>query len=264
MKLLSGSELVGFIKEKQAYEVRCLIQSKKVTPRLAIIIANDDPVIETYVRLKQNYAEDILIITEVHRVKISELNTKISELNKDDKVHGIILQLPIIEPEKTDGFVKLVAPKKDVDGLCSDEFFIPATAMAIDWLVNGYNINLKDKKIAVVGSEGKLVGKPLMKLWAKYNPTGFDLGSDLGKLKSFDLIVTATGQPGLIKSGMIGVNSVIVDAGTASEGSKIVGDVDPEIYERDDLTITPPKGGVGPLTIAALMDNVIHSARKNR
>ena len=261
MKLLSGKELVDFIKEKQAREVRSLIQSKKITPRLGIIVTSNNPVIETYVRLKQKYAEDILIETEVHHIEMDELSDEINELNDNKLVHGIILQLPLRKPDRTDEHVKQIAPDKDVDGLGCDDFFIPATAMAIDWLVNGYNINLSEKRIAIVGSQGRLVGKPLMKLWDKYTPTGFDIGSDLNQLKNYNLIVTATGQARLIKSGMIGVGGVVIDAGTSSEGGKIVGDIDEELYSRDDLTITPQKGGVGPLTIASLMDNVIRSVR---
>lgn len=259
MKLLNGTELAGFIKERQAHEVRSLRQSRKLFPRLAIISTNNNPVIETYIRLKQEYADDIQVETEVHRVKMDILEAKIDELNSNSSVSGIILQLPLIEPDKTDEYTKKINPKKDVDGLGSDEYFTPATAMAIDWLVNGYNINLKEKKIAIVGSHGRLVGKPLMKLWAKYNPTGFNSDSDLNELRNFDFVVSATGKSGLIKTDFISPNSVVIDAGTVSEDGKIVGDIDPELYTRDDLTITPPKGGVGPLTVCALMDNVIHS-----
>lgn len=262
MKLLSGLDLVDYIKEKQAHDVRSLRQSLGVTPRLAIVVANNDPVIETYVRLKQNYAEDILIDVEVHRVEADKLDAKIDELNDSELVSGVILQLPLADPAKTDEYVARVASNKDVDGLGSDEHFTPATAMAIDWLVNGYNINLKDKKIAIVGSHGRLVGKPLMKLWSKYDPTEFNSDSDMSELKDYNLIVTATGKAGLITSDIIGDHSVVVDAGTASEDGKIVGDVDMELYERDDITITPQKGGVGPLTVAALMDNVIRATRK--
>lgn len=258
-KFLNGAELVSFIKERQAREVRRLRQAKKTIPRLAIIVANNDPVIETYVNLKQMYAKDILVETEVHRVGIDELNTKINQLNDDAMVHGIILQLPIFEPEKTDDFVKQIAPNKDVDGLGSDQFFTPATAMAIDWLINGYNVNLKEKKIAIVGSRGRLVGKPLMKLWKKYSPTGFNSDSDISALKEYDLIVSATGNPRLITSDIVALNSVVIDAATVSENGHIVGDVDEELYNREDLIITPQKGGVGPLTVAALFDNVIRA-----
>ena len=260
MKLLDGKELAEFIKEKQAHEVRGLRSSHGIVPKLAIVMANNDPVIDVYVRLKQAYAEDILIDTQIYKVAVDEVAQTISGLNDDKSVAGIILQLPLSDTSRTDELVKRIAPEKDVDGLGSDKFFTPATAMAIDWLANGHNINLSEKKIAIVGFQGRLVGKPLMKLWAKYNPKGFDSGSDLSELKNYDLIVSATGVPGLIESDLVGVNSVIIDAGTTSENGKIAGDAASELYERDDLTITPTKGGVGPLTIAALMDNVIRAS----
>ncbi|NCQ54558.1 bifunctional methylenetetrahydrofolate dehydrogenase/methenyltetrahydrofolate cyclohydrolase, partial [Candidatus Saccharibacteria bacterium] len=153
----------------------------------------------------------------------------------------------------------------DVDGLGLQPMFIPATAMAIDWLLAGYNIELRDKKIAIVGN-GRLVGAPLNKLWLS---AGFDVSVydsktiDLaGELKNAEVIVTATGIPGLITDYMIKYGATVVDAGTAAEHGKIVGDLNADVRERQDLTITPIKGGVGPLTVTALFDNVINSARR--
>jgi methylenetetrahydrofolate dehydrogenase (NADP+)/methenyltetrahydrofolate cyclohydrolase len=100
-----------------------------------------------------------------------------------------------------------------------------------------------------------------MKLWNKYQPFGFCLGDDLSQLKTFDVIVSATGAAGVIKPDMVGLDAVVIDAGTVSEGGKIVGDVDPDLYQRPDITITPQVGGVGPLTVSALFDNVIKAAR---
>jgi methylenetetrahydrofolate dehydrogenase (NADP+)/methenyltetrahydrofolate cyclohydrolase len=260
MKLLSGSELAGFIKQRQAHQVRRLRQHDGIFPKLAIVQTVDNPIIDTYVRLKREYAADILIETEAHKVSIAQLAAQLDQLNQDQLVTGIVLQLPLSEPDKTDQYVTKIQPQKDVDGLGSDEFFTPATAMAIDWLAAGHNIDLRAKKIAIVGSHGRLVGRPLMKLWAKYQPVGFNSQDDLSDLKNYDLIASATGVPGLIKSDMVTIGAVVIDAGTASEGGEIVGDVEPELYERADLTITPPRGGVGPLTIAALVDNVIRAA----
>jgi 5,10-methylene-tetrahydrofolate dehydrogenase/Methenyl tetrahydrofolate cyclohydrolase len=262
MKFLNGNELVGFIKERQAHQVRGLIQHYKIQPKLAIITTKDDPVINVYMRLKQEYGADILIDSEIHRVEQGkELEQEIIELNQDKSIHGIILQLPLSSPAETDKYVVQVDPEKDVDGLGSTEHFTPATAMAIDWLVNGYNVDLQGKKIAVVGKNGRLVGKPLLKLWEKYNPVGFGRDNDLSALREFDVVVSATGSARLIKPDMVGLGAVVIDGGTASEGGKIVGDIDPAVYERQDIVITPKIGGVGPLTVSALFDNVIKAAR---
>lgn len=265
MRILSGSELVGYIKERQAKQVRNLRQSWNTIPKLAIIVASDSSVIDTYVRLKGAYGDDILIEVDVHRVHQPEVAGLIADLNDDESVHGIILQLPLKDPKETDSLVSLIANEKDVDGLGEGGVYVSATASAIDWLVAGYNVTLKDKKIAIVGN-GRLVGAPLAKLWTT---AGHDVTicDDTTKnleevVLSSSIIVTATGVPGLIKSSMIAKKAVVIDAGTASEGGVIVGDVAADVRERDDLTITPIRGGVGPLTIAALFDNVINAARK--
>jgi methylenetetrahydrofolate dehydrogenase (NADP+)/methenyltetrahydrofolate cyclohydrolase len=263
VKLLSGTELVGYIKERQARQVRGLRQQWKVFPRLAIIVVGDNPVIDTYVRLKQAYGEDILVDVEVIRISQAEVLKRIEKLNDDEAVHGIIVQLPLPDPAETDVIVNSIAPEKDVDGLGKSAHYTSATATAIDWLLTGYNVTLDGKEIVLVG-HGRLVGAPLAKLWHNKKLTVVDdTTRDIqSHIKSADIVVTATGVPGLIKSDMVKNKAVIVDAGTASEDGKIVGDVAPELRERDDITITPEKGGVGPLTIAVLLDNVITASRK--
>jgi len=265
MKILDGRELADYVKERQAKQVRNLRQSWKTFPKLAIIVATDNPVIDTFVRLKHTYGDDILIEVDIHKVEQTAVADLIGSLNKDGSVHAIVLQLPLQDPSETDRLVGLIAPEKDVDGLGPQAQYVSATATAIDWLLAGYNVTLKDKKIAIVG-HGRLVGAPLAKLWlnadldvATYDDSTTDLQESL---RGADIIVTATGVPGLIRSSMVGLGKVLVDAGTASEGGVIVGDVADEVRERQDITITPIRGGVGPLTIAALFDNVITAARK--
>lgn len=264
MKILDGNELAPFIKQRQAGQVRALRQALHVQPKLAIVQTTDNPVIDAYVRLKQAYGADILIDVDVRKVSEEQLFSTIKELNADESVHGIIIQLPLANPDHTDEAVNLVAPKKDVDGLGEQAILTPATAMAIDWLLAGYNVDLKGKKITIVGN-GRLVGLPLSKLWKSsgYDVTVLDRTTkDLaGALKRAAVIVTATGVPSLIKSSMIQPGAAVVDAGTAAEHGKIVGDVAPEVRERNDLTLTPEKGGVGPLTVTALFDNVIQAAQ---
>ncbi len=264
MRTLNGQELVGYMEERQARQVRALRQASHVAPKLAIIQTNDDPVIDVYVGLKKRYGEEILVDVEIHKISHMDLMTTIAQLNKDDTVHGIIIQLPLPDPGMTDAAVNAVDPAKDVDGLGEKSIYTPATAMAIDWLLAGYNVDLRGKTIAIVGS-GRLVGAPLAKLWQAngLEPQVYDEStSELGeKLKQASVIITATGVAGLITSQMIQPGAVVVDAGTSSESGKIVGDVAPDVREREDLTITPEKGGVGPLTVTALFDNVIQAAQ---
>lgn len=266
-KLLNGDELAGYIKERQAKQVRALRQSEQVFPKLAIIRSTSaSDIIDTYVKMKRRYGDDILIETVVEVLDEADMPMSINRLNEDESVHGIIIQLPLANQALTDDLVNLVSPEKDVDGLGEHAEFTSATAEAIDWLIAGYGISLEDKKIALVG-HGRLVGGPLAKLWQGNGFTVTVLDDKSGDitpvLRGSDVIVTATGVPRLIKSEMVPIDAVLVDAGTASESGVIVGDIDPAVYvDREDLTVTPAKGGVGPLTIAALFDHVILAARK--
>ncbi|HET8884617.1 MAG TPA: bifunctional 5,10-methylenetetrahydrofolate dehydrogenase/5,10-methenyltetrahydrofolate cyclohydrolase [Candidatus Saccharimonadales bacterium] len=263
-KLLNGAELVGYIEERQARQVRALRQASRIFPRLVIIKSTTaSPVVDTYIRLKQRYGQEILIETVVETVAESDMSATIARLNNDPMVHGIIVQLPLADMKMTDDIVNQIAPEKDVDGLGDNAQYDSATATAINWLLAGYAVDLANKTIAIVGN-GRLVGAPLAKIWQSngyavtvLDDTHVDIASVLRKS---DVIVSATGVPRLITSDMIQIGAVVVDAGTASENGVITGDVDATVRQRDDLTITPEKGGVGPLTIAALCDNVIQAA----
>lgn len=266
MRLLQGSELAEYIKERQAKQVRGLRQAEGVAPKLAIIQTSDDPVIATYVRMKQRYGADILVDVVVHTPASDKLFETIQKVNQDKDVHGVIIQLPLEEESQTEQAVNSVAPEKDVDGLGEKAQFTPATAMAIDWLVAGFNVELTGKRIAIVGN-GRLVGAPLATLWrqAGHDVTVYDESSDnmLESLSEADMIVSAAGVPGLIVSAAVKHGAVVVDAATSAEHGKVVGDIAEDVRLRDDVTITPEKGGVGPLTVAALFDNVIRAARSS-
>ena len=262
MKLLNGSELAGYIKQRHAKQVRTL-RHNKIFPKLAIVQVKDDSVINTYVRLKKMYGADIGIGVEVHTPKQTEVPKLLNKLSNDESVHGIIVQLPLADPSQTDEVVNMVAPQKDVDALGDKSQFEPATPMAILWLLAGYGIELKNKHILLIG-RGKLVGQPLEKILKN---SGYDvevIGREVKDLKTHtkkaDIIITATGSPAVLYPDMIKQGAVVVDAGVASEEGKTVGDLSPEVYKRDDLTVTPPKGGVGPLTVCALFENVIRAA----
>lgn len=263
MKILDGLELAGYIKERQAKQVRGLRQAHKVFPRLAIIRTSEDLAIAAYVKLKRAYGADILVDVDEYFVQQTEVAALIQKLNADVTVHGIILQLPMKDEGNLQQLLDSVVPQKDVDGLGKDALLQPATPMAIIWLLSGYNIDLNGKNIVVVG-QGRLVGAPLTKILAGQglNVTPVNSATEDAEqiIKNADVLITGAGVPGLIKSSIVKPGAVVVDAGTASENGKLVGDVDPEVRERHDLTITPVKGGVGPLTVCALFDNVIRAA----
>jgi len=263
MKLLNGLEIAGFIKERHAHQVRSLV-ADKIYPKLAIVQTKDDPVINTYVRLKKEYGSDVGIEVEEYKIAQAQAPEILNKLSISKDVHGIIVQLPLEDVSETDRIVNLVDPKKDVDALGDKSLFEPATPMAILWLLNGYNIELRGKNILLIG-KGKLVGAPLEKMLKKSELNVSVIDQEIGDIKEraleADIIITATGSPAILYPDMIKTGAAVVDAGVASESGKTVGDLAPEVYERDDLTITPPKGGVGPLTVCALFENVIRAAQ---
>lgn len=276
MKELNGAEIAGYMKANQAHTVKAL-RSRKVRPKLVIIRDNNIPVINKYVKLKQRYGSDIGV--EVEDWLRDDVKTAIEEANNDPNVHGIIVQLPLKDMSNVDEIVARITPQKDVDGLASDihardnvenEYsshdiiFESATATAINWLLAGYDINLANSKIAVVG-RGRLVGRPLIRMWQNsgYDVTAFGHASNLSELRNYQVIVTATGVPHLITSEMVAPGVTIVDAGTASEGGVLVGDIDDAVRGRQDLSaITPKIGGVGPLTVTTLFEHVLIAASK--
>jgi methylenetetrahydrofolate dehydrogenase (NADP+)/methenyltetrahydrofolate cyclohydrolase len=247
---LNGRKLVETIKEEQKNKVASFNRPIK----LLILRDNAGPVISKYVEMKKKYGSEIGI--EV----VDEIITDLEEMKKriaDSREDGIIVQLPLEDKEKTDEVLEKIPFNKDVDGLRGET--PTATAKAIDSLLKGYNIQLEGKKIAIVG-RGRLVGKPLAKMWQDKDLRIFVKGDDLNGLLNFDVVVLATGVPRLIKTEYIKSGAVVVDAGTASDKGMIVGDADDDIRERTDLTaITPKIGGVGPMTVASLFQNLIDS-----
>lgn len=265
MKFLNGAELADYIKERQGHQARGLRQAHGITPKLAIILTSDNPVSKAYLGMKKQYGAEIQADVDLYQIDQKEAKPLIGRLNGDDSVHGIIIQLPLADISQTDELVNLVAPGKDVDGLGRSAEFDPATPLSILWLLSGYNIDLAGKHVLLVG-HGRLVGAPLEKLMIASGITPVVADKYTKDLKAetlkADVIVTATGKHGVITPDMVKEGTVVVDAGVASEGGKTVGDLDPAMYERDDLTLTPHKGGVGPLTVCALFDNVIRAAQR--
>ncbi len=262
MGLLSGLEIAKDMKARQAAQAAEL-HKRGVVPKLAIVQAKDDPVINTYVGLKKKYGSDIGIEVDVHFVDQAEIPSLLKRLNADPNVHGIIVQLPLQDPAKTDEILNQVSAAKDVDGLGQQAEFEPATPKAILRLLEGNGVGLEGKQVLIIG-RGKLVGEPLSK---KLTELGVDVKSvdrEVANLKDLtlaaDVIITATGSPNIIFPDMLKPGAVVIDAGVASEAGKPVGDVAEAVYKRDDVSVTPPKGGVGPLTVCALFENVLAAA----
>lgn len=264
MKYLSGSNLVDYVSERQAKQVRALIQSKGIQPKLAIINTNPGNLpSQRYIKYKQTRAEELGIDLTIHNVDESSAVELIEELAKDDYTHGIILQLPLKDPNKTDSLVSLIPPEKDVDGMGKDSLVEPATAQAVLWLLTGYGIDLKGQNILVIG-KGRLVGGPLIEMLEDqgFEPASIDEANTeeelLEAIQESDLIISAAGKAGLIKPEMLRDKQIIIDAGTSEGGGELKGDLSPKVYESKlNIKVTPTTGGLGPLTISCLFENLI-------
>jgi methylenetetrahydrofolate dehydrogenase (NADP+) / methenyltetrahydrofolate cyclohydrolase len=270
MKYLSGANLVDYISERQAKQIRALVQSKNIQPKLAIVNTNSGNLpSQKYIKYKQTRAEELGIQVELHDVDEASARELIQNLANDSTVHGIILQLPLIDPSQTDQLIKLIPPQKDVDGMTDNRLVEPATAQAVLWLLTGYGIDLIDKNILVIG-RGRLVGEPLIKMLEQQNLKVHSLDITNTReevsnaVNNADIIISATGEPGLIKTEMLKDKQVVIDAGTSEDGGELRGDLDPKVYESNlDIKVTPTTGGLGPLTISCLFENLLQLIDKD-
>jgi methylenetetrahydrofolate dehydrogenase (NADP+)/methenyltetrahydrofolate cyclohydrolase len=240
---------------------------------LAVILVGDDPASATYVRNKEKACKRLGINFKLVRLPQSvskeEVLESISRLNNDDSISGIIVQLPL--PSHIDEFeiTKSVLPIKDVDGLHPENLgsllkgkpnMVPCTPLGIIELLRREEIDIKGKKVVIVG-RSNLVGKPLFHLLLSMDATVTICHSKTKDLKKetsqADILVVAVGVPGLIKKDMVKPGAVVIDVGINKIDNKLVGDVDFEGVKEIASYITPVPGGVGPMTVAMLMNNVL-------
>ena len=255
MKLLDGKIPASFIKERHVQIVAGLDRP----PKMAIIRSEDNPAGDKYLKMKRAYGEDIGALVDLFVETKSTIQDRIDTLNHDKSVTGIIIQLPFVNDEIATKALNSLYPSKDVDGLGAHSLYEAATPKAVLWLLASYNIDLAGQ-IVVVG-QGRLVGKPLAD---RLEASGRDVIRCDIKTKDLkaqtlkaDILFTGTGQKGLIKPDMVKHGAVLVDTGSPNN------EFDPSLYDRDDLTITPNPGGVGPMTVASLFDNLLIAAQKS-
>jgi methylenetetrahydrofolate dehydrogenase (NADP+) / methenyltetrahydrofolate cyclohydrolase len=254
MKLLDGKTAASFLKERHARQVAAM----STPPRLAIIRAKDNEAGDRYLKMKRRYGEEIGVPVDLYVETAATILGRIDELNHDATVTGVMIQLPLENPEITAKATAAVDPRKDIDGLAPDSLYEAATPKAVLWLLAAHNVDLAGR-IVVVG-QGRLVGKPLAD---RLEASGHDVvrcdinTTDLAaETRRADIIFTGTGQAGLIKPDMVKEGAVLVDTGSPKN------EFDPALYDRDDLTLTPNPGGVGPMTVASLFDNLLIAAAK--
>ena len=242
-------------------------------PSLAVILANDDSSSKIYVASKERISLDLGFKSCVYRfdktITQGDLIKLIHELNEDDNVNGILVQLPLYNHLNSQEIIELINPKKDVDGFhpinvgklnCNlKPYAIACTPKGIIRLLKEYKIDLVGKNVVVIG-RSNIVGKPVSALLTNENATVTLAHSKTEKLKEItktaDIIVSATGCPDLIKADMVKKGAIVIDVGISKQfDGKLKGDVDFKQVEKVASYITPVPGGVGPMTIACLMEN---------
>lgn len=276
MEILDGKKLSNEIIEE--LKVRCdELKEKGIKPKFAVIMVGNDKASQIYVKNKRKACERIGIeCVECfldENIQQKELIDKIKELNSDNTIHGILLQSPIPKHLNINEAFETISPKKDVDGfnptnvgkLCLNQnTFISCTPFGIIKLLDKYGIDLAGKKVTIIG-RSNIVGKPLIQCFLNKNATVTICHSKTDDIKEHtkdaDIVVVAIGKPKFLKENMVKKNSVIIDVGiNRDDNGKIIGDVDFENVSKKSSYITPVPGGVGPMTIAMLMNNVIKAA----
>ncbi|MCL5795709.1 MAG: bifunctional 5,10-methylenetetrahydrofolate dehydrogenase/5,10-methenyltetrahydrofolate cyclohydrolase [Patescibacteria group bacterium] len=264
-KILYGAPVKDKIKEILAARTKIL----KKRPVLAIVQVGYREDSNVYIRNKIKFGEEIGARVVLKNFKIErlkdykkleeELISEIEKLNADKNVDGIIVQLPLPENLNTEKIINTVLVEKDADGLVSEKI-VSATARGVMTLLEFYEIELKNKKVAVIG-QGILAGKPIADELEKKGAEVFRCDINTKNIpeiaKQCDILISAVGKPGLITKEFVNERQVVVDVGTSKMGDKLVGDVNFEEVEPLVYAITPVPGGVGPLTVCSLFQNLL-------
>ncbi|MCK4264788.1 5-formyltetrahydrofolate cyclo-ligase [Candidatus Babeliales bacterium] len=268
-KILNGALLSEFFLNTKKIQIK----KENIHAKLAVILVGEDPASQIYVRKKikicQNTGIDFELIKFPENITESTIIKIVKELNKNKTVTGILIQLPLPKQLNTKYIINTITPAKDVDCLTdfsrnqliqNYEYFPCCTPQGILTILKHYNISLKNKKIVLVG-HGFLVGQPLAQmlqnLQLPFTVCTLDTPNIRAKTLQADILISATGVPHLITEKHIKKGTIVIDAGTAKLNDKTVGDVDFDRVIKKVSYITPIPGGVGPLTIAMLIDNII-------
>ena len=272
--IIDGKAVAARVRERVAREVRAL----DVKPGLATILVGDDPASAVYVRMKREDSAEVGIESFHHEpgaaVTADQLAALIRSLNEDDRVHGILLQLPLPNHLDQDEFISLIEPRKDVDGLTATnagllmqgrpEAVAPCTPAGVMELLASERVELKGARAVVIG-RSILVGKPLGQLLLAANATVTHCHSrtrDLAAVcREADVLVAAVGSARLVTAEMVRPGAAVIDVGTNRTDDGLVGDVDFEAVRERAGAITPVPGGVGPMTRAMLLVNTVKAAR---
>jgi methylenetetrahydrofolate dehydrogenase (NADP+) / methenyltetrahydrofolate cyclohydrolase len=278
--LLDGKQLAQQIRAELAEEVVEFIQNNAAVPCLAAVLVGDDPASEVYVRNKRKACEAVGIESQLHRLPASassdELLKLVAKLNKDEAVHGILVQLPLPSQLDTTRVLLAVNPAKDVDAFHPENVgrlvqgrprFLPCTPQGVQQLLVRSGIEIAGRQVVIVG-RSDIVGRPLSIMLSLRGPGGdatvtlcHSRTRDLSAItRQADILIAAIGRPRFVTAEMVQRGAVVVDVGINRIDEGLVGDVDFAAVREVASAITPVPGGVGPLTIAMLLRNTLLAA----
>ena len=276
--IIDGKELAKKIRANLKIECEEL-KKKNINSKLAVIMVGDDPASKVYVRNKSRACEDVEIEYEEHlldkNITQKELIELIKNLNEDKTINGILLQSPIPSNLDINEAFRTISSEKDVDGfnpvnvgklVLNQDTFVSCTPYGIMKMFEEYSIDLTGKNVVILG-RSNIVGKPLIHCCLNKNATVTSCHSKTQNLtqktKEADILISAIGKANFVTSDMVKENAVVIDVGiNRLDNGKITGDVDFENVKEKASYITPVPGGVGPMTIAMLMNNVIKATKR--
>lgn len=277
-QIIDGKELAKHIREELKEEVKEL-KNAEIYPKLAVIMVGDEPASKVYVRNKSRACEDVGIEYEEYllpsKTTREELLELIENLNNDERVHGILVQSPLPEGLDANEAFRTILPKKDVDGFhpvnvgklsLNQDCFVSCTPYGIIKMLEAYNVPIEGANAVIIG-RSNIVGKPLAQCLLNKNATVTICHSKTKNLKEItkkaDILIAAIGKSKFVTEDMVKENATVIDVGiNRNEEGKLVGDTDFENIKEKVSFITPVPGGVGPMTIAMLMYNVVKAAKQ--
>lgn len=276
-KLIDGKSIAASIRSNVANAVTARIESGKRAPGLAVVIVGDDPASHVYVKNKTNACNEVGFVSKSHKLPAethqSELEALIDELNNDQSIDGILVQLPLPSHLNSDEILERIRPDKDVDGFHPYNLgrlaqrlplLRPCTPKGIMTLLESTGTQFKGKDAVVVGASN-IVGRPMgleLLLAGCTVTTTHRFTTNLPKkVSEADILVVAAGKPGLVKGEWVKPGAIVIDVGInrLADGS-LVGDVEFDTAQQRAGWITPVPGGVGPMTVATLMENTLSAA----
>lgn len=275
-KLIDGKKISSDIREELKAKIAKLQEEKGVTPGLAVILVGDDPASQVYVRNKERACKETGIYSEVLRLPADtteeQLFSYIDGYNKNDRIHGLLVQFPVPGHLSQQRIIDRIDPSKDVDGLSyvnagklasgAADGLVSCTPRGILELVKRTGTQIEGKHVVVIG-RSNLVGKPVAQLFLNENATVTICHSRTKDLpavtRTADILIVAIGRPHFVKADFVKNGAIVIDVGTSRFEGKLTGDCDTDTIIEKASYITPVPGGVGPMTITMLLDNTVRA-----